>query len=336
MEDPQDNGIDWAIVERFLAGKYTRDEAISVRNWSLAHPRLAQLLAVASAGPPSVGARKWQTDAAWEYLRAEQPALSAPAIRILPVAPGRWLMPGMVRAAVGMAVIASALGWWMSLLLGHARQAPPSSAVVAARGQRVTVRLADGSRVILAPETRLTPAVGFGQDNRVVTVAGRVYFDVVHDTVHPFTVVVGGTQVRDVGTAFEVDAYGSTASVIVAHGAVTLSSAESNSSPTTIVSAGQLARIDPSGGATVVPHADVGRWLSWTTGDLEFQDTPLPDALSELERWYDVEIIVADTRLTRRRITGTLHDEPLPLVLRSIGLILHATYQVNGRTITLR
>jgi len=187
---------------------------------------------------------------------------------------------------------------------------------------------------------------------------GRAYFNVVHDASRPFTVTAAGVRIRDVGTAFEVDAYAAKdrtahatprTQVVVVSGSVLFEATHSEpparlhedgsvSAPpaSAIVTAGQLARLDDQAHATLIEHVDVADWLSWTTGDLVFRDVPLQDAVVELERWYDVDIVVADSALARRHITATFHDETLPQVLRSLALVLHARFERSDHTVTLR
>ena len=73
--------------------------------------------------------------------------------------------------------------------------------------QRAIVRLADGSRVTLAPQTTLTVASGFGADTRTVSLRGEAYFDVASGSRAPFIVNAGHVRARVLGTAFDVRSY---------------------------------------------------------------------------------------------------------------------------------
>src|SRR5213080_251846 len=50
--------------------------------------------------------------------------------------------------------------------------------------------------------------------------------------------------------------------------------------------------------------------------------TPLGDVVLTLERWYNVEIRLAESALAGRRLTATLQNEPIDLVLQRIALTL--------------
>lgn len=88
-----------------------------------------------------------------------------------------------------------------------------------AKGQRSTIRLADGSTIDLNGGTRLS--VSLGRDGRHVSLAeGQAVFDVAHDARRPFLIDVGDRVVRVVGTQFDVRRLDGKLSVTVARGAV--------------------------------------------------------------------------------------------------------------------
>ena len=219
--------------------------------------------------------------------------------------------------------------------------------------QRVTVGPGDGSRVVLAPESRLIEVAGFGITTREVELQGAAYFDVVHDASRPFVVVTRDLRIRDLGTRFAVDAYaarstvsglratpattrvavtagsiemevvapnnrtasgGSRADVVVAHAA-------------TVVRAGHVGRIDQHGRITVSQPADIDQYVSWTTDDLAFDDVPVGEAIPRLERWYGAQIVIGDPGLACRHITARFHDESLDQVLDELSLALHTRHE---------
>ena len=61
----------------------------------------------------------------------------------------------------------------------------------------------------------------------------------------------------------------------------------------------------------------------------------LEEALPQLERWFDVEIRVADPALASRRIFARFRDETLTQVLDALSLALGTRYDRSGRVVTL-
>jgi len=347
-----DDSHAWRLIERVVAGDASPADRAALDSWIGGDETRQAVVSrlVAAVGSMRRNEPRYDARAGWEAI-APRLATRRPASRMAqPSVAARIAACGVV-AALGLA-------WWIARHASTEQLQASRPAMVAQRGQRVSVRLADGSQVTLAPQSRLTPDPAFGKSNRAVALEGRAYFNVVHDASRPFTVTAAGVRIRDVGTAFEVDAYAAKdrtahatprTQVVVVSGSVLFEATHSEpparlhedgsvSAPpaSAIVTAGQLARLDDQAHTTLIEHVDVADWLSWTTGDLVFRDVPLQDAVVELERWYDVDIVVADSALARRHITATFHDETLPQVLRSLALVLHARFERSDHSVTLR
>jgi len=88
----------------------------------------------------------------------------------------------------------------------------------------VSVRLEDGSRVELSPESQLKLVENREQRVTLELRSGRARFDVKHDRVRPFAITVGPAEVRVIGTRFELSrtarAGASTLQVAVSEGVV--------------------------------------------------------------------------------------------------------------------
>jgi ferric-dicitrate binding protein FerR (iron transport regulator) len=253
-------------------------------------------------------------------------------------------------------------------------EAPPAAApespqvAITGRGQRLAFTLRDGSHVTLAPDSRLTTPAAFGRTTREVTLDGKAYFEVAHDSLHPFTVIAAGERIRDIGTQFVVDAYahdqpvrGAPSArnqprmpvraqvrmqVAVATGSVRIETPPVNAATrpwesavgeggATIVTAGEIARVDARGQTTVIPHADVAAMKGWTSGELVFERNSLGDVVRELERWYDIDIVISDSSLARRRVTRTFRGMPISHVLNTLAIAVNARCWWSGHTVTI-
>ena len=124
----------------------------------------------------------------------------------------RLARPAATLAAVLLLVASGALAYLSPL--GHT---PTFYETAVAEIQRA--QLPDGSSVTLGPRSRFEFDFS-GPVRRVVLVNGEAFFRVAHDGDHPFLVVAGGTQIRAVGTAFNVHRGPIGVTVSVAEGAV--------------------------------------------------------------------------------------------------------------------
>ena len=93
----------------------------------------------------------------------------------------------------------------LSLML-LSRKAEPEVWYVLNSGRQSmdSVRLADGTLVMLNAGSRLTYPKEFSGNKREVTLSGQAFFSVHPDKVHPFVVKTKNMDVTALGTAFEV------------------------------------------------------------------------------------------------------------------------------------
>ncbi len=337
---------------RWLAGECTAAEEAVIRDWLAADPRarttVAALRKAMDLNHPVP--EDWDSHAAWPRMadatgivppRAAPPRL-APPLSLVPETGGhrRW----WTRSARGLQVAAAVLvAVGGTLLLEHTarRQVAPPAASAArefstARGQRLELRLADGTRVTLGPASRLAVPAAYGVAERRVRLDGEGYFDVVHDSTRPFAVRARYALARDLGTRFVVRAREGEPAVrvVVAEGQVALGATATPAHGAAVLTPGELARLDSAGVASVVRGVDLDRYLAWTRGRLVFDRTPLPEAIAELGRWYDVDMVLGAPALAAGEVTVTFENESLNQVLDAIAFVAHARYERAGRRVT--
>jgi len=303
----------YLLLDRYLAGEASAADAEAVRKWlaeDVGHAVLLEDLRlirrVATEQAPHSG-----VDVAWAKAALEiRPKPRIPRIS------RRLLVTVLAAAAVVVALVGGTWVLW---------RAPRWSEQATAAGHRTVMHLRDGTQVTLAPKSRLRYAADYGRTHRDLYLDGEAYFQVAPDSQRPFRVHTASSVTEDLGTAFVVSAYTDqiTTEVVVTEGRVSLSRADTTvASPAVVLEARDLGRLASSGIATVRRGVDVDRYLAWTKGVLAFDGAPLRDVVSALERWYNVDIRLADSTLAPRRLTATFQDEPIDLVLQRIALTL--------------
>jgi len=168
-------------------------------------------------------------------------------------------------------------------------------------GQQAVVELTDASRVALAPDTRLRIPKDFGDRMRVVGLEGAAGFEVAPGGDLPFLVRAGATMVRVTGTKFDVAAWPREGAVTirVREGTVDVAVGET----TRTLQAGDAVVVDGDGAITTPGTADVEQAVGFSGGELVIVDRPLRDVVPLLNRWYALDLNVADARLLERRAT---------------------------------
>lgn len=366
----------WEAVARYLAGESAPDEARQVERWLSEHPEDGGLLAAldalapgtaradAGAGARWTPSRPIATDDALAAVKARaslrqaqgrplhavggSPARAARVARRAATAqPRRQLVWGGVLAAAAVVMLALGLRDRAS-----SESAPSGMRLLAAGatlttgvGQLDSARLADGSRVVLGPASRLVVAASFGARGaaRDVTLEGEGRFIVRHDEARPFTVVAGTAHVRDLGTTFtvrtgDIGARGTAGAVSVAvtEGIVSLGPARAAGDGALLLRAGDRGALLPGGATEVQRGAVTADAEEWTSGRLVYRDAPLARVRSDLRRWYGIDLQVPDSALAASRITTTIFRDPVDRVLESIALGLGARVERDGATAVLR
>jgi transmembrane sensor len=254
---------------------------------------------------------------------AASPSASLPQ-RML-VRHGRWLR----RSAAAAAVLLLGIGvvwYWSAASWGPTfgvREFATGSA------QTVTVTLADGSFVRLAPNShlRLPP----GGEKRQVWLDGRAYFAVRSDSAHPFTVHTSVGEALVLGTRFELRVEGDDLRLAVVEGHVELSAADS----TVAVGAGEVSQVKEGTALSVIKVKDVNQLLDWPDGLLIFQSTPLKEVGVALERHFDVRVSITDSIVAQRVVTGWFAEESLDEVLTAVCRATRAHCSIDGERVVI-
>jgi transmembrane sensor len=164
---------------------------------------------------------------------------------------------------------------------------------------------------------------------------------VAHVEGRPFQVRTAHTVAEDRGTRFDIRAYpvDAEARVVVAEGEVAVSGAPGGSAAggdgPVLVRGGSVAYADSVGGVRVAPGVAADSYLAWTRGELRFVGTPLPEALAQLGRWYDIDLRLGDTRLETKSLTASFRADPVDDVVHTLERVLSVRVQRDGRTMTL-
>ena len=290
---------------------------------------------MAAAGPSRVSEATVGRQPAGPTGRHPTPPEELPRVSVRSAAPPHWRR-ALVTFTASVLVMAG-VGYGVS----H-RSAPDGTSwgtapviALAARTyttaprERAELRLPDGTRVRLAPVSRLRVGADFGAERRDVFLEGEGYFEVAHDAQRPFTVFAGNASVRDLGTAFAVRSYPDERAmqVVVREGAVAVSGVGR-------LGPGELGRLTADGTGTR-ERVNVAAALGWLHGRLVFVDAPLGRVLQDLRRWHDLDARVADPSLLALRFTGTLDDASLEDAVAQLAAALALEVRRDGGRVVL-
>jgi len=237
----------------------------------------------------------WRLKAAWaraETLSALKPLDSEKAPR---AAPGLALKIAAVVAVMALA------GLGASQFLLRTNERVYRTPV----GGHEIISFADGSKIELNTDTvlrtRMTTA-----ERMVWLDKGEAYFQVKHDSAHPFVVVAGEHRITDLGTKFLVNRDAGSLEVALLEGRVRyVNDADGAKSKPTLLLPGEVITATTSTMfVTRKPARALAKELSWRKGLLIFDNTPLADAAGQINRYNRQKVVIADPQVARMTIDG--------------------------------
>lgn len=205
-----------------------------------------------------------------------RPALAAAAAMVLIVLAGAFLLVHRRTPFAGTEAVMLTTG------VGEIRQ----------------VDLADGSRVTLDTDTKVDVQIGHS-DRHARVQYGRARFHIAEAS-EPFVVQVDGLTVRTRQGVIDVEQHARQDRLEVLAGAADVRPSDGRAGPNVALGRGKAVTIASGGGERIhvaPPAAD------WTRGMLQFDRTPLADAVALANRYSACHIIL-ERGLDRFRVTG--------------------------------
>ncbi|MBQ6957289.1 MAG: DUF4974 domain-containing protein [Bacteroidales bacterium] len=202
-------------------------------------------------------------------------------------------------------------------------------------GVKGKITLPDGSEVILNSASTLRTPARFENGKRVVELEGEGYFKVESNPDWPMFVRTSrGVTVKVTGTEFNLSTYSDDAALklTLVRGKVSLLD-EKNETEVTVrekeeVVIGTRAQLEKPTRKT----ADMKLNTSWKDGYLVFDNTPIREVIKKMERWYGVDITVADAHVMNNTFTASFRSESLQQVLTLLDITCGIKSKIKSPT----
>jgi transmembrane sensor len=248
----------------------------------------------------------------------------------------RSSLVGKIAAVATVLLICAGIGLQNLDRLALTSPRPSLKQYVTRVGESLTITLTDGSRVTLAPQSKLQVDDNGSSSTRAVTLVGEALFEVIATSRRPFTVHSGPSVTRVLGTTFSVrhysdDAY---ARIIVTKGKVEVAPARLPDS-VLVLHERMVGQVNDS--STTTSRLDgVRHYVDWRTGRLIFHEVPMTDVLSAMHRWYGYRFQLADSSLGAVSITAALDSRSSENAFATIKLLLGLDFTFEGNVVTVR
>lgn len=190
-------------------------------------------------------------------------------------------------------------------------------------GVRSQVELPDGSIVWLNSGTEISYNNPFSKNKREVELSGEAYFDVKSNPEIPFSVIAGQVSVQVLGTRFNVKCYQDEQNIEVSleEGRINLATQHGKEQQLTELVPGMRAVYNVQSKKTLFSQEEnIDKYSAWQKGKLVFDDTPFPQVVTTLKRWYSVNIDIMNDEIRQYKLTTTFEDQTINQVIKLLEL----------------
>lgn len=208
------------------------------------------------------------------------------------------------------------------------------------KGGQYQLTLPDGTRVWLNSESSLSFPTCFGPDERRVELRGEAYFEVAANykpgakVRKPFFVKSGAMTIEVLGTHFNITAYPGAArqEATLMEGSVMVEAGKVRRK----ISPGQQAFIERSASSLKVREVNLESILAWKEGLFMFDNTDIDEAMQQIEKWYDAELVYVGQK-PEVAFTGVLpRSSEVSEVLDLLESAQGVNFTVQGKKIIVR
>jgi transmembrane sensor len=231
-----------------------------------------------------------------------------------------------------MLLIFTGIYFYKSAITGLLRPNPKYQ-FANASGKRMQLRLADGTKVWLSPNSKLGYPDKFSGAERLVSLDGEAFFEVSHDAKHPFIIKSGEVNTTVLGTSFNVTAFAQqhTINITLVTGKVAVALNDQNNTRRDTITANQRIIIDKTTSSiTKVDFPDAATFLNKRLGLYEYNGTTLEEVARDLENQYNIKIQL-DADFSEKTFYGNLNmTDPLEETLSKLCIVMEAKWKKNG------
>jgi len=333
--------IDWDLILKYLEGNYSSQDEKNVNAWLQADvknretmDRLKQIW-----NTPDIVLPKTHVDKAWQKCKESTGIEERSRSPILRFRVKEKNVP-VIQQLFGSKTLRIAAAILLFILIPYLLLKPNKSTafheVIIDRTQKMSITLSDDTKVTLDAGSIFRYPKKFDNQQRQVFLNGEGLFDVTLNQEKPFVIHANDAIITVLGTKFNVRAWQQDERVAVAviEGRVSLRPENVDDQETKVViSKGQFSVLDENNNLSIPQNVDIDKHVSWLHREKYFQKVPLREVLDQLERWYDLEILLSDGSLAFNRVTIFVENKPIEDILEVIALMNNIQYKQDGKKI---
>lgn len=241
---------------------------------------------------------------------------------------GKWRMHRTVSSILkwgtrAAAILAIPLAVAVGMLVASRPEPVEWTEITVPYGQTRNIALADGSTMVLNPGSRLVYPSGFQGKERVVFLDGEVSAQISKDPDRPFVIRSGDQSVVVHGTKFDFKNYSTSecAELLLKEGAVSFGYSNEGMERLVRLSPGEMLQFDKESYKLEINPFPAEEYKSYgDNGAIRFNNLKMSDIAKDLERRFDVKIVIADEKIANTRYLAFFtNHESLEQILKAIS-----------------
>lgn len=219
-------------------------------------------------------------------------------------------MNSLLKVAAAL-ILLLATGTTAYLVGTHYASSPQTIALfktTAPLGAKSKVVLPDGSVVWINSGSSLSYTSNFNSSVREVSLVGEAYFEVTHNPSKPFVVKANSLDVKVLGTHFNVKAYQNeeTVDVSLISGKVNVHlNSQATHNADVILRPNHMLSFNKDNGKVEVANIKGTDANAWINGMLTFTKQPFVNIAKDLERKYNIRLVIQSKNLQREIFSGS-------------------------------
>jgi len=239
-----------------------------------------------------------------------------------------------VAAVILLLISFGGFGYWMSSNVQSKQYA--NMRVEAPLGSKVKLYLPDGTLVWLNAGSSIEYSQALGIKDRKLTLNGEAYFEVARNERKTFEVTSNDVTVSVLGTKFNFRNYADEerAGVTLIEGKVCV---KKTGNEEVILHPNQQIAYYKNDRTSEIINVKAAQASEWINGIIFFDGESLPDIVRELERLYNVRILIANESLKSYRFYGKFYrtDQTIQEVIDMLASTDKLKYTINNKVIIL-
>lgn len=273
--------------------------------------------------------------AAWQKLQErinsfeKQPAVFSPAHS------RKQVLPVLLRIAA--VLIIALVGWYF--LKPESETDQETHTLIAETVYDEPLVLPDGTSITLNAASQITYNSGFNNTHRNVEFEGEAFFDVVANATKPFVISTSNLQIRVLGTSFNLLALPDQNDVILylKSGKVQVNSLSPDGEilEQILIHEGEKAVFNKKESLLHKEIIENQNYLAWKTGVLEFNNAPLHEVLTVLNKTYQFNFVL-EHNCSNLLLTARFENETPESIFQTLELVFDLDITRQEDTILIR